>query len=119
MDHRNCFIILCILIAFVLFTQMNREGFDPNGMEFLPPGVQRYGLRGEPLRQRPISDYYISPNRNIRLSSTAGLMYESNTAQKGGRKVACPNDGYDNKDTCWMYGNMCQGPNQLRDIKWH
>ncbi len=57
-------VVLISLIAVVLilynfnsyFNNNKKEHFDRTGVVFVPLGAQRYDLRGEPLRTRPIYD---------------------------------------------------------------
>src|SRR3972149_5803665 len=109
-------IIALIILLFSLFRSDmgNMESFDQYGLEFLPVGKPRYGLRGDNLRTSSIANYYLSPYRNIRLSQTGEMMYESNVSPteegvSGCKKVACPSnvDEYDSMDTCWQcYGKQ-------------
>jgi hypothetical protein len=110
----NCDILAIFLFALILFwviVSFGSEGFSADGTEFLPVGQQRYGLRGEPIHSRPISDYYIRPDRNIRLDPSGGLMYESNFppmkehSAHNCDKMNCPTVGYDSTDTCWSCKN--------------
>lgn len=59
-----------------------------------------------------IDKYYISPDRNIRLSRSGAIMWVSNLPpSKEGvedcQKVPCPAyyGGFDNMDTCWKCGS--------------
>jgi len=122
MFHKQLIIIFLIASLIVLLLQPYTERFDATGMEFLPVGEQRYGLRGDKIMSRDIAGNYISPKRQIRLSQSSGMMYESNTdpiteGMKGCRKLACPSGprdttGYDHLDTCWQCGSDC--PTKLR-----
>ena len=53
-----CIITLLLLLAILLFTTRNKEAFNEDGDEFLPPGYLRYGLRGEKLTTHPVPDCY-------------------------------------------------------------
>ena len=50
------FISLIALIIILLYK--TNENFDSTGTTFLPLGRERYGLRGEPLTNRPLADCY-------------------------------------------------------------
>jgi hypothetical protein len=116
-NQRNIkYIALAILFACVLTTYCKQiEGFSDDMRTFVPVGEQRYGLRGNLLRTRPRTDYYIRPDRHIRLSDSGAEMYESNYSPveegaTGCVRVQCPrlNDstpevwsGYDEQDQCW------------------
>lgn len=54
-------ILLIIIVILVIYNGNNynikyKENFDRSGTEFIPLGIQRYDLRGEPLKTRPIYD---------------------------------------------------------------
>lgn len=117
--------ILLLITAWVFFKPMfwGAESFDSEMLEFVPVGTPRYGLRGDLLHQRPISDYYISPNRQMRLHPSSGLMYISNRSPSAEgvpncRKVECPKNTneYDKLDSCWMCGDNCQNKMRIPDI---
>lgn len=129
MDQRHKTLLIIILIAIVVWWLLGwlfkgkSEGFGPDTYEFVPEGSDRYGLRGDLLRRRPIDDYYIVPHRQMRLNSSSGLMYVSNRSPsqegvKNCRKVQCPTNTneYDDMDTCWMCGNECQEPIEIKSI---
>lgn len=109
-------VILVILLLYCLYTYFIRENFDATTSEFVPVGSERYGLRGDLLRQSDIARIFISPYRNIRLNQTGNMMYESSLppAQEGlhgCRRVPCTIgvDEYDSMDTCWRCNDtdMC------------
>lgn len=47
-----------LLIILVLINKDYNESFSSDGSTFLPLGYKRYGLRGEPLHNRPLEDCY-------------------------------------------------------------
>lgn len=51
-------IILLVILIFLIGSNLKVELFDANGLEFLPLGPKRYGLRGELLNTHPMSDCY-------------------------------------------------------------
>src|SRR5579885_2345132 len=84
-------IIVCLI--WVFFPLL--EGFDATGTEFPPVGCPQYGLRGEELNRSDIRKYYIRPERNVRLSQTEGVMWESNLPPNmegipGCKREQCP-----------------------------
>ena len=113
-------VLVILLIIWLIYPFF--ETFDVTGMEFMPVGTDRYGLRGDLLRRSSIEKYFIRPDRNIRLSQSSGEMWESNNPPalegiKECKKVPCPaNDGYDNLDTCWKCGNECREKMRIPDI---
>lgn len=112
--------ILCIVVV-VLVLMMNfkvtLESFNSNGTEFVPVGDARYGLRGELLDRRDINRYFIKPNRDIRLHSSSGQMYESDFPPAKCEKVPCPSNrsAYGMDDTCWR----CDGDkaNPMKELE--
>lgn len=127
MGNKYIYIVMAILLAVVLWLYYGRdwlaESFDSQGLEFVPVGSDRYGLRGDLLRRRPITDYYISPDRQMRLHPSSGLMYISNRSPSAEgtpncQKVECPTNTneYDNRDSCWMCGDNCQTKMRIPDI---
>ena len=106
------FVFLLIVFLWWVFGP-RMEGFDSNSMEFVPLGVDRYGLRGDKLRRSSIDKYFYSPNRKVRLSHSNAWMYQGHQSPTGEGvpgcyQVPCPqNGGYDNLDTCWKCGSQC------------
>lgn len=104
---------IAVILGLLLFLGVCREleGFNSNGTIFVKIDEPRYGLRGELLSRRPISDYYIRPDRHVRVDDSGNEMYVSNRSPieeglKGCREVPCPQlgnkwSGYDEQDTCW------------------
>ena len=97
-------IIVVILVVWLIYPYF--EGFDSAEYALSPLSQPQYGLRGDRLRTDSIDKYYISPDRQIRLSQSNGEMWESdNTPEMDGiggcYKVRCPPVGYDGQDTCW------------------
>jgi len=103
---RNVVIAIIVIILVIWLLRPYFERFDDISSVSLPVGSPLYGLRGEPLRYRSITDNYISPRRQVRLSQSNGDMWDSDftPAQEGIEgcyNVPCPNVGYDAQDTCW------------------
>lgn len=104
-------VLILVIIALMWFMKVNKENFDPHGVEFVPVGADRYGLRGDLLYRRSVSDYYIRPDRRVRLNDSSGEMYVSNfdpidEGLKGCKKMQCPmtsrwEGSYDNNDQCY------------------
>lgn len=97
--------IALVLLVWLLFCN-KYEGFSKDGIEFVPLGSKRYGLRGDLLKQIDIKKFYINPDRQIRLSNSNGEMWESNNTPSyegftGCVKVKCPKVGYNHLDNCW------------------
>jgi hypothetical protein len=104
-------LIIIVVVLWLIFSQP-REYFDASTTVFVPEGYQRYGLRGEPLRTVDISNYFIRPDRRIRLHHTSNWMYPSNrTPRQVGipfcRRVNCTTntDEYDAIDRCYTCGD--------------
>jgi hypothetical protein len=117
-DSKNLIALMLVVLVLWLLVNPSVEAFNEQTNEFVPVGYPRYGLRSDPLRMSPISKYYLSPNRQLRINSTSGLMYESNNAPGmegigGCDKKDCPSIGYDGMDTCWR----CPIPNYNIDVK--
>lgn len=124
-------IAIIIIVSLVGFykTRMNSiERFDQDGVEFLPVGETKYDLRGERLTRIPVGDYYVRPDRQIKLSGTDGFTWDANMSPKDQDfpysdkcvKVECPKystayDGYgedasivyDREDVCWKCDRGC------------
>jgi len=120
---KNCILIFLVILLAWWVLKPSFEGFGADTQEFLPVGVQRYGLRGDPLRSRPYDDFMISPDRQMRLNHSGGVMWESNLAPgdegvEGCGKVPCPNNTneFDCKDSCWKCGSGCQAKLRVPDI---
>src|SRR3990172_10896698 len=97
-------IIVIILVVWVIYPYF--EGFHAAEYALSPLGHPQYGLRGDRLRTSSIDNFYISPQREIRLSQSNGEMWESDYSpmeqgMQGCYKVECPSIGYDEQDTCW------------------
>ncbi len=108
------FVFLIIVLLWWIIKPVSEVAFNPGTYEFVPIGSERYGLRGDKLKRSDISNLYMSPERNIRLSHSTGEMWESEYTPEsegiaGCRKVQCPtnHNGYDSLDTCWKCGNEC------------
>nr|QBK89396.1 MAG: hypothetical protein LCMiAC02_04910 [Mimivirus LCMiAC02] len=107
-------IILIVAICLIVFwfIYQSKEGFDKNTVMFPPVGAVRYGLRGDRRRRRHIANWYIRPDRHIRLNHTNNPMWESDTSpvdegMRGCKQVPCPlnTNEYDESDKCWTCGN--------------
>jgi hypothetical protein len=121
-------IFLVIVLALWVFYPLydGYEGFDCKGREFVPVGQPRYGLRGEPLLRSCIDKYYIRPDRQIRLSQSNNLMWESDYTPgmegiKDCRRVSCPTNTneFDAEDVCWKCGSSCPEKMKIPDIQPH
>jgi hypothetical protein len=115
------FIILLVVI-WIFYPYFER--FDATGTEFVPVGGDRYGLRGELLRRSSIENWYIRPDRRIRLSHSGGEMWESNydpsvQGIKDCHKVPCPSNGFDSMDVCWKCGDSCPKKMVIPDVHPH
>ena len=129
------FVIIVIIILLILWFipmifkfNVGNEGFyDVEGGRWVdtgasyPVGYPLYGLRGDRLTTSNIDRTYISPRRQIRLSLTGADMYDSDypPSMQGVpdcRKVQCPQNGYDNLDTCWQCGNPNQTKMRIPDL---
>jgi hypothetical protein len=96
-------IVVVVLIIWLVYPSF--EGFEYH-QALAPMGAPQYGLRGERLKTGPISQYYISPHRQIRLSQSNADMWDSDytpteQGMKGCYRSKCPSVGFDNQDTCW------------------
>lgn len=114
--------LLILLALWVLYPFM--EGFDATGTEFAQLGRPRYGLRGNPLRQIDIANYYMRPDLRIRISESGGKMWESNNSPmaegiKDCHKIPCPANGYDSIDVCFQCGKNCPKKMIIPDIHPH
>ena len=114
MINKEYILIFLIVVLAIWVTYPYFEGFDATGREFVDVGEVRYGLRGDKIRRVPIQKYFIRPDRNIRLSQSNGMMWESNNTPaqdgiKGCSKTQCPTNSneFDSMDTCWSCGNKC------------
>lgn len=118
-------IIIIALVVFALWVLYPFfENFDATTSEFVPYGADRYGLRGNLLHRRSIKDFYIRPDRRVRLSLSGGDMWESNYSPsevgiKDCRQVKCPEQGYDNIDVCFQCGSNCPNKMRIPDIPPH
>lgn len=119
-------IFLVVIFLWMVMKPKRGEGFDADTVEFVPVGSDRYGLRGEPLIRRPTSDYFIRPDRQVRLNNSGGDMYVSNYAPheegiEGCQKTQCPMSwgGFDSSDECWNCGNSFQWKDKIPDIHPH
>lgn len=116
-NHQYLIIIIALIIISCLFYYKyyrSNEQFDTTA--FYGQNAPLYGLRGEIIKQVPVGDYYIRPDRHIRLSETGGFMWQSNLSpyDEGNhdcRKVKCPTyddqQVYDNIDNCWKCSKNC------------
>jgi len=102
-------VLVIILLLWWFFVNYNRsEAFDminyglPNNLD-----DPRFGLRGDRLYRRDIASSFISPYRNIRLSASNGVMWESSMPptifDNSCHRAQCPQNTneYDSMDTCW------------------
>lgn len=130
--NRNVVIVfLVIVLLWLIIRSMypskgkSTESFNADGTEFPPVGCPRYGLRGDKLRSSDIANWYIRPDRQIRLNHSSGEMWQANRTPtqdgiKGCYKVRCPiNDEYDSLDTCWKCGSDCLQKMKIPDIHPH
>lgn len=114
-------IILLIILVTFYNTYRNKEGFDITGSEFVPVGEDRYDLKGEKLDRIYVGEYYVRPDRHIKLNNTKGFVWNANISplEQGNsscKRVTCPSFPsnydpspviYDNIDQCWECGNSC------------
>lgn len=118
-------VFLVIVLLWWIIRPIGLESFSSDGYEFMPVGSDRYGLRGDKLRQSSIYNWYISPNRQIMLSDSSGEMWQANGTppsygMKDCRMVKCPDNGeYDGMDTCWKCGNDCPTKMIIPDLHPH
>lgn len=122
---KNCLLIFLIVLLLCWVFYPMSENFDPTGSEVAQLGCVRYGLRGDRIRWRPQTDYFIRPDRRIRLSASGGEMYESNHSPmkegvSGCKQVSCPLvNGYDSTDKCWQCGSAQPDKMIIPDITPH
>ena len=109
-------IFLSVVLAFYGMVSNNEKfcgSCDSAAMKALKHDLDKtqytdYGLRGEPIQESHIHNNYISDKRNIRLSNSGEVMWESSFAphehgMKKCKKVDCANVlSVDEKDTCWQ-----------------
>lgn len=133
-------LLLIVLATAISFYNSNKkvklEGFDKTGSEFVPAGSPRYDLSGKLLPRIYVGDYYVRPDRQIKINGTDGFVWESNLSPKDQEysysdkcmKVDCPvystsYDGYtgpdaniiyDTDDVCWKCDNGCFDTEKLQ-----
>jgi hypothetical protein len=127
----NIFLILALLVIIltlsITYYRINRsEHFDKTGSDFVGIGDTRYDLRGYKLNRIPVGEYYVRPDRQIKLNGTDGFVWNANLSptdqgETGCKKTSCPKfpnsyDGYgaaeqsrvyDAKDECWKCDTGC------------
>lgn len=96
-----------LLAYFLYFWYSSKELFNADGTTVVPLDEPDYGLRGDLLERRPISDYFIRNDRQIRLNDSGGMDFEGNFRptkehERNCKRAPCPGgDGYDKEDNCW------------------
>jgi len=117
MLNKAVVVILLLVLALMIYkrddlmaAKQKFENFDATGQEFIHQcSPVRYGLRGDPLRQVDIANYYHSPYRQMYVGEAGSMLFEgTETPDKYCMedkcvKVPCVSHTgeFDSMDTCW------------------